>query len=65
METTKKLVTFPATFRPVCRVCKQHATKMVVHSVFGVRRKYLLPCQHRLTPAHEEVIIRDMLKKGL
>lgn len=58
-----KLVSFPNIMRgPIkCPKCKEAVLGMMVYPL----TKYLLPCQHLITPEQEAVIVRDMFRRGL
>lgn len=62
-----KVHTFPKIMQQhvKCPVCRQGCTGMVVVERGLAKRKYMLPCQHYISPVLEEIVVRDMLKRGL
>lgn len=58
-----KLVSFPNIMRgPIkCPKCRETVLGMMVYPL----AKYLLPCQHPITPEQEYKITTDMYRRGL
>lgn len=58
-----KLVTFPKVMSGSvkCPTCQKGVQGMMVYP----RAKYLLPCQHQITPVQETQVVLDMYRRGL